>query len=68
MTPQIGVPVGTRRFCDELLWDANDPQNTPEVYASAVSQELGLNWDAARKIRAAVQEQLRTAAPVREHQ
>lgn len=61
---QIDVPVGSRRFHDEPLWDANDPINTAEGYASAISQALGLNWDATRSIRKAVQEQLRTATQV----
>jgi len=61
---QIDVTVGSRRFLDDVLWDAHDPLNTPEGYASAVSQALGLNWHAARLIKQAVQEQLRTAPQV----
>lgn len=58
------MSVGSRRFRDEPVWDANDPVNIPETYASVVSQALGLNWDAAHSIRQAVQEQLRTAVQV----
>jgi SNF5 / SMARCB1 / INI1 len=63
---QIDVPVGSKRFRDEALWDANDPLNTPETYASSVSSALGLNWDAALSIRRAVKEQLSTAQQVRQ--
>jgi SNF5 / SMARCB1 / INI1 len=61
---QVDVPIGVRRLCDEILWDTNDPLNTPEGYASSVCSALGLNWDAALSIRRALQEQLRTAQQV----
>ena len=56
---QIEVPIGRKLFLDELLWDAADPQNTPEGYASSMSSALGLGWDDAQRIRQAVHEQLK---------
>jgi len=51
-------------FRDEVNWDLADPQNTPYRYASAVCYELGLGWDAATAVAAAVEAQLQSKSEV----
>ena len=62
--PQVEVQLQDQVFCDEVDWDLADPQNTPYRYASAVCYELGLGWDAAAAVAAAVEAQLQSNSEV----
>ena len=61
---QVEAQLQDRVFRDEVDWDLSDPQNTPHKYASAVCYDLGLGWEAAAAIAAAVEEQLRVTHEV----
>ena len=62
---QVEVQLQDQVFQDEMDWDLGDPQNTPWRYAHAVCFDLGLGWDAAAAVAAAVELQLRAKLEVR---
>jgi SNF5 / SMARCB1 / INI1 len=57
--------VGDVEFQDDVEWDLNEPQNTPQAYVCQVCQDLGLNWEFARAILKSVEEQLSKERQVR---
>jgi len=55
---QVSVPLGNKLFKDKVEWTASLPHNSPERYAASVCTELGLDWQDAQVIAAALRQQL----------
>ena len=55
---QVEARIADRIFKDEVEWDLTDPQNTPHSYAHGVCRDLGLSWDFAAAIAAALEQQI----------
>ena len=55
---QVSVILGDRTFRDKVEWSLTAPHNLPERYAASVCSELGLDWQDARAIAAALQQQI----------
>lgn len=63
--PQVAVPLDGNLLRDTVIWDVAQPYNTPEVYAAAVCEDLGLRYNWFCAISAHMQQLLSDVREVR---